>query len=337
MNNRRKLFISSVIVLLLNCGGYQTLARAANRSTKSLPANTSRPKPEERFITIDKIRIYYVETGAGRPVVMIHGNAGSLQDFEFGTLGLVSRSYKVIAIDLPGHGQSGVPKGSKGTFDDEALTLHKALNTLGIRRPILVGHSWGAVVALAYALRYPRSVSGLVLLAPAAYTQTADDDRLETLLRIPLLGDAFIVSLKPLLGPKIVKGILERAFYPDQVPDDYLKSANEAWLGRKQIKIYLRDDRMLETQVAKLASMYQKIRLPVIIVTGDSDRLVSPEQNAFRLHKTIGGSKLIVVQHAGHQIPQTHPEAVLRAIEMIRAGSRPQGRIAELQTSREEK
>jgi pimeloyl-ACP methyl ester carboxylesterase len=51
-------------------------------------------------------------------------------------------------------------------------------------------------------------------------------------------------------------------------------------------------------------------------VTGDSDLTVSPEQNAFSLHKVIAKSELVVIPHAGHQIPETHPEAVLRAVGM---------------------
>ena len=73
---------------------------------------------------------------------------------------------------------------------------------------------------------------------------------------------------------------------------------------------------MIDLSLKELSPQYQKIRAPVIIVTGDSDLTVSPEQNALNLHKVIANSQLVVIPHAGHQIPETHPEAVLRAVDM---------------------
>jgi pimeloyl-ACP methyl ester carboxylesterase len=119
-----------------------------------------------------------------------------------------------------------------------------------------------------------------------------------------------------LLGRRFLKQGLKEAFSPDPVPNEYLKAVAAVWLDREHLKAFIKDDTMVDSSLQKLSPQYQKIHTPVIIVTGDSDLAVSPQQNAFNLHKTIANSELVVIPHAGHQIPETHPEAVLRAVDM---------------------
>jgi alpha/beta hydrolase fold len=136
-----------LILLLLYLCSYQltprTLAQSmtyqADRSPTTHPSTAA-----ETFVTAGKTKLHYVERGQGRPVVMIHGNAGDLHDFELGTFDLLARNYHAIAFDLPGHGLSKEPGNAKGTIQEQAKILHLALTALGVKDPILVGHSWGA-------------------------------------------------------------------------------------------------------------------------------------------------------------------------------------------------
>lgn len=310
-----------LILLLLNLSSNQLASRALAQSITYQfdRSKTTAPAPDtaETFVTAGNTKLHYVESGSGRPVVMIHGNAGDLHDFEFGTLDLLARTYHVIALDLPGHGLSKMPRKAKGTIQEQAVVLHQALTALGVKDPILVGHSWGGAVALAYALLYPHDISALVLLAPAAYSDHREDAPGESLLRrLPFFSDFCIALFKPILARKLLKKSLKDAFSPDPVPEDYLKAAATVWLDRKHLKAFIRNDVMLDSSLQELSPQYQKIHAPVIIVTGDSDLTVSPQQNAFNLHKAITNSELVVIPHAGHQIPETHPEAVLRAVNM---------------------
>ena len=310
-----------LIFLLLNLSSNQSSSRALAQSITYQfdrgKATAPAPDTLERFVTAGNTKLHYVDSGSGRPVVLIHGNAGDLHDFEFGTLDLVARNYHVIAFDLPGHGLSKMPAKAKGTIQEQAVTLHQALTALGVKDPIIVGHSWGGAVALAYALLYPHEISALVLLAPAAYADHREDAPAELLLRrLPLFSDFCIALFKPILGRSLLKKSLKEAFSPDPVPDDYLKSAATVWLDRKHLKAFILNEVMVDSSLRKLSPQYQKIHAPVVIVTGDSDLAVSPQQNAFNLHKAITNSELVVIPHAGHQIPETHPEAVRRAVDM---------------------
>jgi len=248
---------------------------------------------------------------------MIHGNAGNVEDFEFGTIQLLSPSYRVVAIDRPGHGSSDRPIGKVVTIEYQAELLHETLATLGISKPILVGHSWGAALALAYALEYPDDVSGMVLLAPAAYPDKGESRLLRFATRTPLIGDLSLVLGKPFLGRHILKQALAQAFYPQAVPNSYLKTAAALWLGRRQVKAYLEDESVLNSSLKKMSRRYSEIRVPVAIVTGDQDRIVSAKDNAYRLHSVVPGSQLIELTETGHEIPQTHPESIYSALSLI--------------------
>src|SRR6266496_779915 len=316
-----KVLAYSVLLLVIGLGSNQwSSAFGQSEGYKFDPSKPNTPA-SKRFVVVGHTKLHYVDSGSGRPVVMFHGIAGDWQDFEFGALDMVARNYRVLAFDLPGHGLSKMPRKMKGTVQEEAMILHEALTALAIKDPILVGHSWGGAVVLAYALLYPKEISALVLLAPAAYSDHRHDAPVGFLLRVPLLSDVCIALLKPILGRRLIKNSLKTAFSPDPVPPDYLRAVAATWLGRQQIKAFIRNDVMVDESLRKLSPLYQNIHSPVIIVTGDSDLMVSAQQNAYNLHKAIASSELVVIPRAGHEIPQTHPEAVLRAVDMAASDS----------------
>src|SRR5215475_2291856 len=146
-------------------------------------------QPKEFYLTVENNRVRYVEAGSGPAVVMIHGNAGSVDDFDFKSLGLLCHDHRVIAVDRPGHGKSDRPNDSTATLQYQTRLLHETLSHLGISRPTLVGHSWGGALALAYAVDYPNELSAIVLLAPAAYADAGEDQFLRLVLKTPIVGD----------------------------------------------------------------------------------------------------------------------------------------------------
>ena len=292
-------------------------------SRKSFGGSASKRSPgkwkaaEQYFVMVEGLRVHYVESGAGRTVVMIHGNAGGVEDFQFGVVDLLSSEYRVVVIDRPGHGQSDRPAGKTATVEYQAQLLHQTFSSLGITEPVLVGHSWGAALALAYALKYSNEVSAMVLLAPAAYADGGGNGLLRTAATTPILGDVSLLLGKLIMGRRILKRVLTRAFYPQRVPDSYLKIARSSWLGRKQLKAYLEDEWTLNDSLKKMSKQYSDINIPVVIVTGDEDRIVSPKENAYRLQAAISQSQLIELKLTGHEIPQTHPESIYAALTLI--------------------
>jgi pimeloyl-ACP methyl ester carboxylesterase len=249
--------------------------------------------------------------------VLIHGNAGSADDFSYRAIQVLCAEYRVVAVDRPGHGQSQRLSKEPARIESQAKLLHDTLTALGIQRPILVGHSWGASLALAYALNYQDEIASIILLAPAAYREPEQDAWWMTVfVKPPVIGDVSLALGRSLFGKRMLKKELQVAFYPQPVPEDYLKSAN-AWLGRKQLKSYLEDESHLNASLETLSARYPEIHLPVVIVTGDSDKIVSARGNAYRLKTAISQSQIIELAHTGHEIPQTNPQSIRTALAMI--------------------
>jgi alpha-beta hydrolase superfamily lysophospholipase len=101
-----------------------------------------RHPPKGRFIEVDGVRLHYTDRGAGRPVVLLHGNAVSGDDYDTsGVAETLIRSNRVIVFDRPGFGHSERPRGRAWTAAQQADLLHEALEMLDVQRPVIVGHS----------------------------------------------------------------------------------------------------------------------------------------------------------------------------------------------------
>lgn len=292
--------------------------------TTSLPINSGpellseRSQSTSKFVTVDGTRLHFVIKGVGRPVVLIHGNPGSSQDWTR-LLATLAAHHEVIAFDRPGHGRSQRPKQGDATVEVQARLLHDALKQLHVERPIVVGHSWGGALALVYAINYPKEVAGIVLVAPAVYESQDLGSLVTNLPAVPVLGDAVNSVFTPLFGASVVRSELKKAFSPDPVPPKYLRSVISEWTSPKKVKAYSLDNASLNDGLKKFSPRYSEISVPVSIVAGDSDLIVSEKDNAERLHKALPKSHLIVLPKTGHEIPFTRPRAVVDEIESSKA------------------
>jgi len=270
------------------------------------------------FAVVEGVQLHYVSRGAGAPVVLLHGNAGFTHDYAAVVRSLVEHGFRALAFDRPGHGQSVRPNNGTATVEKQARLIRGALGELNIKRPIMIGHSWGGMLVLAYALEYKMEVSGIVLLAPAAYPDDSEFATPRALIEIPGLGDLIIRMSSPLIDREIRRN-LDRAFSPDEVPAYYLELATAIWNRPEQIKAIVQDEAIFSTTAERLSRRYSEIQVPTIIITGDSDRLVNPEKHAYPLHDVISQSRLIVLPETGHMLPHTRPEAVLDAVQILEA------------------
>src|SRR6202043_2630677 len=126
--------------------------------------------PLGQFLEINGVWLHYIERGAGEPLVLLHGNGSMIQDFESsGLIDLAAKNYRVIVFDRPGFGHSDRPRNVIWTPAAQAELINSALHRLGVSHAIILGHSWGASVAVALALKYPNLVQGLVLASGYYY------------------------------------------------------------------------------------------------------------------------------------------------------------------------
>lgn len=112
------------------------------------------------------VQLHYQQFGEGPPVVMIHGITGNLAIWHLEIVPGLMSDYRITTYDLRGHGYSDVPP-TGYTTADHATDLKHLLDTLGIRRAHVIGHSFGADIALHFAILFPERIDRLVLVEPA--------------------------------------------------------------------------------------------------------------------------------------------------------------------------
>lgn len=290
------------------------------RTRKWIRQVETRFPPAGKFVTVEGIRLHFVRKGSGRPVVMLHGGILSALDYASVLDMVESLGFQGIAFDRPGYGYSDRPR-TKLDPIAQARLLHNATKQLGLEKPILVGHSWSGLLVLAYALEYPNELSGIVLLAPAAYGGEAYptgplDDALYYLIKTPVVGKVLTNTLLPVLGRSMAKPSVQMAFAPDPVPETYLEAAISIWPRPKQIWANREDVFTFRPAADQLSMRYGEIQVPVMIVVGDADPFY-PQLQSYRLHKELPQSRLTVLEKTGHMIPLVYPEAVANAINLV--------------------
>jgi pimeloyl-ACP methyl ester carboxylesterase len=304
------------LAFLAGMGGlYFYNAREFRKAEDSYP-------PVGKFVTVDSVKLHYVEEGSGQPVIFLHGNGGQLQDFTMSVFKKVDGKFNAIAFDRPGHGYSERPANEPASLDVQTELIHGALVQIGAVKPILVGHSWSGALVMDYALKYPDEVKGVVLLGGYVYPEEGYPT--EALVPvIPILGDLLVRTLLIPVGRfKQANSDLD-SYYPDTPPDDYLDLTRTMALRPDEIEATAEDERRIDGDLESIYTHYPGVRVPVVILVGDKDKVVNPETQSFRIHKDIPQSKLIVLHNVGHAIQWSSPRAVLHAIKMITDGEAP--------------
>ena len=275
--------------------------------------------PAGQLLEVDGVHLHVVERGEGPPVVLVHGNMVSQRDFEAsGLMERLARNHRVIAFDRPGFGHSSRPRDRLWTPTAQAELLHAALAQLGIEQAVVVGHSMGAMVALALALDHPEDVRRLVLLGGYYYPTARVDALLTAPVALPLLGDVMRYTVTAVSARLLLKGLVRAMFAPRDVPSDFMATLSREMMVRPiQLRANAEDAAFMIPQAKASAARHQELRMPVAILAGAQDKVIDVEANAERLHREIGGSTLVIVAGAGHMVHHAAPDEVVAAIDPL--------------------
>ena len=259
-------------------------------------------EPEPQTIEAAGRTINYLESGnaEGPPLVLVHGFGGDLNNWLFNQPAL-SESHRVIALDLPGHGRSAKDVGG-GDLASLAETLAAVLDTLGIERAHLVGHSLGGAAVLALALERPERAASLTLISPAALG--------------PEINQGYIEGYIAAARRKEMKGVLQMLFAdPELVSRDMIEDV----LKYKRLDGV---DGALQTiagavfpegrQAVVLADRLAELAVPAQVIWGRRDEIVPPAQ-AEGLPPKVA---LHLIDDAGHM---AHMEAAGEVNRLIAA------------------
>jgi pimeloyl-ACP methyl ester carboxylesterase len=283
--------------------------------------------PMGKFIEVEGVRLHYFERGEGEPLVLLHGNGSMIQDFS--SSGLVDKAagkYRVIVFDRPGFGYSERPRRTIWTPDAQAKLICKALRQIGISRAIVLGHSWGASVATALALKYPEMVAGLILASGYYYPTVRGDVVLLSGPAVPGIGDILSHTLSPILGRLMWPLLMRKLFGPSPVPKKFGGFPKEMALRPSQIRASASESALMIPSALGLRKDYARLTMPVAVIAGEEDRLIDIDRQSARLHREITQSTLRRVPGVGHMVHQTATDFVMAAIDEA-AGNKPRHSI----------
>jgi pimeloyl-ACP methyl ester carboxylesterase len=281
-----------------------------------------RNPPLGRFIKVDGVRLHCVERGTGTPLILLHGNGSMIQDFQSsGLIDLAAKKYRVIAFDRPGFGHSDRPRSTIWTPIAQADLIAAALKKMGVPRAVVLGHSWGTLVALALAMKYPQEVQALVLASGYYYPNARADVVILSPPAIPLIGDLLSHTLSPLLSRLMWPLLLRKIFGPSPVPEKFKGFPEEMAVRPSQIRASAAESALMIPSAHTLGKQYRLLQMPVAIVAGADDRLIESEQSA-HLHRDIPHSTLRCVPGTGHMVHHTATEEIMTAIDMVAAQNR---------------
>jgi pimeloyl-ACP methyl ester carboxylesterase len=269
------------------------------------------------LLEIDGVRLHVVEQGEGPAVVLIHGNMVSERDFEAsGLFDRLARNHRVIAFDRPGFGHSTRPRDRVWTPAAQAKLLHAALVQLGVEQAAVVGHSMGAMVALALALDYPQDVRRLVLLGGYYYPSARIDALLTAPVALPVLGDVMRYTVTAVSARLMLNRLVKAMFAPREVPERFIPALSREMMVRPiQLRANAEDAAFMVPQAKSSSERHHELRMPVSIVAGADDKVIDVEAHSARLHRELVGSTLLVVAGAGHMVHHAAPDDVVAAVD----------------------
>ncbi len=271
------------------------------------------PSLSPQTIQIKNQTIFYAVRGEGEPLMLIHGYGAGSWVWEK-QVEILSRKYRVYALDLIGHGFSDRPR-MEYTPETYILFLRNFMDGLGIERATLVGNSMGGGIAWAVAALFPERVKKLILIncvPPDVLNQVRNESfrTLAAVKDIPLLPYLVIASR----NKSSIKGVLQeclsdgRLITPEVLNRQYqlIRIKGTIWVLYSTLKN--------AKKTSEMRDLLARIHQPTLLLWGERD-LIFPLTVGESLHQAIKGSKFQIIEKSGHIPMWETPEEVNRAIQ----------------------
>jgi pimeloyl-ACP methyl ester carboxylesterase len=290
------------LIALVAVGAFLVLRRA------DIPYETLAARyesPASRYVELaDGVRVHYRDEGQlnGPALLLVHGFSASLETWA-PWIERLSDEYRLISIDLPGHGLTSAPPGYDASIESFAGLVEAFAQAQHFDRFAIAGNSMGGNVAWEYALAHPERVDALVLIDSAGWIETETEQNRQPiglgLLRNPVTGPL----LRELDSTLIVRQGLQTAFADPALATEanvtrYVEFSRAP--GHREILLRLMADRSARTPAS--AERLAPITAPTLIIWGDRDNLIPP-RHAELFRTAIAGAEVLMLENIGH-LPQ---------------------------------
>jgi len=276
------------------------------------------PERTGRMLRLGDARVRVIEhRGADPAVVFLHGLPGTAQDFDAVAARLAGRH--TIAFDRPGFGYSS---GGYHPLAEQLSTIRRLIASLGSGRVVLVGHSYGGTLALAYAEQRPQDVRGLVLVDAAAAGERSNafdraQSRLVQVLSWPVVQPLADATFSQLLRSASAGQAEAAAFDPDGVDAAHRKRVLALNMKHDDLDAYAGEQLHADGVIDDVDESLPQIQAPAVVIHGADDRFVKAERGR-RLAALLPHARLEIVS-GGHMAPYVHPGVVAAAVQALLA------------------
>jgi len=318
---RRRRFLAATAAL----GTVAATAACSGRVASPLPDEVAERAfpPIGRIVEVDGLPVHAFEKGDGDgpPVILLHGASVNLRDWSFDLMDRLAQGRRVIAMDRPGFGYSGRGPGAWPP-QKQAAHLRAAARQLGAEKPIVVGHSWGGAVAVAWGLDFPEDVTGVVPVSGATMPWGGAATVFQTL-GVGRLGvDYYQAKLSREAEEGSVEAFVARAFRPQVPPPGYVDYVGAPLsLRAATLEANAQDLASLHLALRKMAPRYPDMAVPVESVHGERDWLLGPDQHVREFAALVPDINTAVAPGVGHMAHHARPDLLIAAIERLSARS----------------
>lgn len=253
---------------------------------------------ENKVIAVDGMNVHYVQAGSGPVVLMVHGVGASLVTWWSNIAPLADAGFTVVALDLPGHGDSDKPKNID--YDPIAAVRFIAhfLDALGVGRVSVVGNSGGGLIAASFALEYPERTDRLILVAPGGLGQEVSP--FLRLISLPIVGE---IIYNPWLHNWA--GVSKKLFHsPLAFPQDVLEELDRVRTTPGATRAALRSIRssidyrgMMDQRL--VIHRLKALAAPLLTVWGEDDRLI-PVSHVQTVREVVPHGLVRTLPECGH-------------------------------------
>lgn len=253
-------------------------------------------------------------------LLLIHGASSDVGLWRPTIAPLLQDRFRLAAYDRPGMGFTEKRPPHAERLAVQAQVAANVIERTGLKRPIVIAHSWGGATALRLALDHPDKVGGLVLIAPVAYEWPGGVSWHIYWSGNPLVGGLFNTVVSRRFAEKAARSGMVAAFAPSLAPEGYFERAFVARAVRPEAMLANAKDLLVaKREIIAQQARYPEIKVPVGILTGVGDSVVSPTIHSLGLSKTLPSVRLYLLDGVGHLPHEAQPAKLVELIDWVRS------------------